>query len=311
MRVVIALGGNALSPPDAPDTAAAQQSAVNRAAGAVASIAAHHAVVVTHGNGPQVGLLALQATAFQPDDPVPFDVLGAESEGMIGYMLERALMPVLPGRRFATLLTQVEVSPADSAFASPKKPVGPVYDADKAARLAAEHRWVMGGAGERFRRLVPSPRPLRILELETIRMLVERNVVVVCAGGGGIPVVITTEGEIRGVDGVIDKDRSAALLAEGLAADFLLILTDVDAVHAGWGTSSARPIRRASTDRLRAMSFDPGSMGPKIDSACDFVERTGCNAAIGSLDRAADVLRGVAGTTIAAGKGELDFRASD
>lgn len=311
MRVVVALGGNALLPPDASDTATAQQGAVHRAAKAIAGIAAHHAVVVTHGNGPQVGLLALQATAFQPHDPDPLDVLGAESEGMIGYMLERALMPVLPGRRFATLLTQVEVNPADPAFANPTKPVGPNYDADKAARLAAEHHWVMGGAGERFRRLVPSPLPLRILEIETIRMLVERNVIVVCAGGGGIPVVLTTDGEIRGVDGVIDKDRSAALLAEGLAADFMLILTDVEAVYAGWGARSARPIRRATTDRLRAMSFAAGSMAPKVEAACDFVERTGCTAAIGSLDRAADVLRGVAGTTIAAGKGELDYRTQD
>ena len=308
MRVVVALGGNALLPPDGPEAAMAQQGAVQRAARAIAAIAAHHAVVVTHGNGPQVGLLALQATAFRPHDPDPLDVLGAESEGMIGYMLERALMAVLPGRRFATLLTQVEVNPADPAFARPTKPVGPVYDAEKAARLAAEHHWVMGGGGERFRRLVPSPHPLRILEIETIRMLVERNVVVVCAGGGGIPVLLTTEGEIRGVDAVIDTDRSAVLLAEGLAADFLLILTDVDAVHAGWGTKSARPIRRATTDRLRAMSFDPGSMGPKVEAACDFVERTGGTAAIGALDRAADVLRGVAGTAVVTGKGELDYR---
>jgi carbamate kinase len=308
MRVVVALGGAALLPPDAP---AARQSAVYRAARAIAEIAAHHAVVVLHGNGPQAGLLAFQATAFRPHDPASGDLSNADGDGTIGYLLERALMPVLPGRRVATLLTQVEVNPADPAFAKPAVPVGPAYDADKAARLAAEHHWTMGGADERFRRLVASPRPLRVLEIETIRMLIDRNVVVVCAGGGGIPVLLTTEGEIRGVDAVVDMDRSAALLAEGLAADFLLMLTDVDAVHAGWRTRSSRPIRRASTDRLRAMSFDPGSIGPKLEAACDFVERTGGTAAIGSLERAAEVLRGTNGTTIATGKGELDYRSRD
>lgn len=310
MRVVVALGGNALLPPDGPVAATVQQIPIQRAAAAIAAIAAHHAVVVTHGNGPQVGLLALQAMAFRPSAPDPLDILGAESEGMIGYMLERALMTALPGRRIATMLTQVEVSADDSAFATPNKPVGPTYDADKAARLAAEHQWTMGGENERFRRLVPSPRPLRIIEIETIRMLVERNVVVVCAGGGGIPVVLTTDGEIRGIDGVVDKDRSAALLAEGLSAEFLLILTDVDAVYAGWGTSRQRAIRRAHPDRLRTMPFDRGSMGPKVEAACDFVARTGGTAAIGALDRAADVMRGVSGTTIAPGQGELEYRES-
>lgn len=310
MRVVVALGGNALLPPDGPAAASVQQVPIQRAAAAIASIATHHGVVVTHGNGPQVGLLALQAIAFRPESPDPLDILGAESEGMIGYMLERALMTALPGRRIATMLTQVEVGTDDPAFAKPTKPVGPVYDADKAARLAAEHRWIMGGAGERFRRLVPSPRPLRIIELEVIRMLVERNVVVVCAGGGGIPIVLTASGEIRGVDGVVDKDRSAALLAEGLAAEFLLILTDVDAVYTGWGTARQRAIRRVSIDRLLAMSFDPGSMGPKIEAACEFVSRTGGTAAIGALDYAAEVMRGRSGTSIVPGHGEIEYRES-
>lgn len=308
MRVVIALGGNALLPPGGPAAASAQQEPVQRAAAAVASIAVHHSVVVTHGNGPQVGLLAMQATAFRSADPDPLDVLGAESEGMIGYLLERALMTVLPGRRVATLLTQVEVDPGDPAFATPTKPVGPWYDADKAARLAAEHGWIMGGGDDRFRRLVPSPVPKRILEIETIRLLADRNVVVVCAGGGGIPVAVGSDGAVRGVEAVIDKDRSAALLAESLAADFLLILTDVEAVMDGWGTAQARQIRRATPDRLKALSFDAGSMGPKVDAACTFVSRTGGTTAIGALDQAPDVLRGSAGTTVIPGQGILEFR---
>jgi carbamate kinase len=308
MRVIIALGGNALLPPDGPAAASAQQEPVRRAAAAVAAIAAHHSVVVTHGNGPQVGMLALQATAFRSFDPDPLDVLGAESEGMIGYLLERALMTVLPGRRVATLLTQVEVDPADPAFATPSKPVGPWYDADKAARLAAEHRWIMGGSGERFRRLVPSPVPQRILEIETIRLLVDRNVVVVCAGGGGIPVAVTPDGAVRGLEAVIDKDLSSALLAENLAADFLLILTDVEAEMDGWGTPSARAIRRASPDRLSALPFEAGTIGPKVQAACAFVARSGGAAAIGALDHAAEILRGGAGTTVTPGQGILEYR---
>jgi carbamate kinase len=266
---------------------------------ALANVAAHHDIVVTHGNGPQVGLLALQSEAYHGVRPYPLDVLDAESEGMIGYLLEEELRNVLPGREVATLLTQVVVDPADPAFAHPTKPIGPVYEASTAQRLAAERGWTVGLDGADWRRLVPAPAPRLIIELAAIRLLVEAGVLVICVGGGGIPVVQDRAGGLRGVEAVIDKDLASALLATQLGADRLLLLTDVPYVERDWRTPTARPIQRATPADLRALTFAAGSMGPKVEAACRFVEATGRVAAIGALTEADAVLRGAAGTQVA------------
>ena len=297
-RVVMALGGNALLRRGEPADAVTQRANVVRAVQAVAAVARRHEVVVTHGNGPQVGLLALQAEAYRDVAPYPLDILGAESEGMIGYLLEQELMNALPGRPVATLLTQVSVDAADPAFAEPSKPIGPVYDRPAGARLAAERGWTVAPDGDGVRRVVASPRPREILELAAIRLLLEAGVLVVCTGGGGIPVTLTAQGAVHGVEAVADKDRAAALLAEDLGADALLLLTDVPRVVAGWGTPEAVELERATPTQLRGESFAAGSMGPKVEAACRFAERTGGLAAIGSLDDAEAILAGRAGTRI-------------
>jgi len=300
MRIVVALGGNALlKRGEAPD-ASVQRRHVAVAADAIAALAREHTVIVTHGNGPQVGLLALQAETCRDVDPYPLDMLGAESEGLIGYMIEQELASRLPGRQIATLLTQVEVYPGDPAFGAPDKPIGPVYDQATAERVAKQRGWTIAPDGAHFRRVVASPRPRRILELPTIRLLVDANVVTICSGGGGIPVVIDDAGAIRGVEAVIDKDLSAALLAEGLGADRLLLLTDVPAVYRDW-PRSAEQIRSSPPALLQPRHFAPGSMRPKIEAACSFVIRTGGIAGIGALGDAAGLLAGHTGTTIAAG----------
>jgi carbamate kinase len=297
MKVVIALGGNALLRRGERPTAEAQQRNVELAADAIAEVARDHDVVVTHGNGPQVGLLALQAAAYADIPAYPLDVLGAESEGMIGYLLDQGLANRLPGRRVATLLTQVVVDPVDPAFGHPTKPIGPVYSAEEAPRLATERGWTIAPDGESWRRVVPSPEPCEIVELETIRLLVGVGVLVICSGGGGIPVVRAGDA-LHGVEAVIDKDLSAALLAERLGSDMLVMLTDVPAIMAGWGTPEATPIRAAITTELRSVRFAPGSMGPKVEAACRFVERTGGHAAIGALADAAAIVRGESGTVV-------------
>jgi carbamate kinase len=298
--VVAALGGNALLRRGEPMDAATQRANIVRAARAVAAVAQHHEVVITHGNGPQVGLLALQAEAYRDVAPYPLDVLGAESEGMIGYLLEQELMNALPGRPVATLLTQVSIDALDPAFARPSKPIGPVYDEPAGKLLAASRGWALAPDGEGVRRVVASPEPRAILELVGIRLLIEAGVLVVCAGGGGIPVTIAADGVIQGVEAVVDKDRAAALLAEQLDADALLLLTDVPRVVAGWGTADAVELHRTTPTQLRDLTFAAGSMGPKVEAACRFVERTGGRAAIGALDDADAILAGRAGTQIRA-----------
>jgi carbamate kinase len=296
---VVALGGNALLRRGEPAEASRQQANVRAAARSIAALHETHRLVVTHGNGPQVGLLALQAEAYDAVKPYPLDILGAETEGMIGYLLDQALLNELPaGSRVATLLTQTVVDPADPAFAVPSKPIGPVYAPGEGERLAAERGWTVRPDGPHVRRVVASPQPAGIVEIETIRLLLDAGVLVVCAGGGGIPVVFTPSG-LTGVEAVIDKDLSAALLAEKIGADFLLMLTDVAEVEAGWGTPAAHPIRHASPAELRGMDFAAGSMGPKVEAACRFVERTGGRAGIGRLDQAAAILRAEAGTIAA------------
>ena len=301
MLVVAALGGNALLLRGQPADAGRQRANVATAVRALVELAREHDVVVTHGNGPQVGLLALQGEAYHGVEPYPLDVLGAESEGMIGYLLDQELVNGLGGRQVATLLTQVIVDQDDPAFARPEKFIGPVYEREHAQRLAAERGWTIAADGGFWRRVVASPEPRAVVELQTIRMLVDAGVLVVCAGGGGIPVVVDDHGRLRGVEAVIDKDRAAALLATGLGADALLMLTDVSAVQLGFGTAGARELNDVSAAELRELPFAAGSMGPKVQAACRFAEETGGLAAIGSLTDAAAILRGERGTRVRAG----------
>ena len=296
--VVVALGGNALLRRGEPLDADVQRANVKVAAEAIAAIAREHRVVLTHGNGPQVGLLALQNEAYADVSPYPLDVLDAESEGMVGYLLEQELGRHLHRDRLATLLTQVIVDAHDPAFQEPSKFVGPVYDETTARRLAHARDWSIARDGDGWRRVVPSPEPRRIVELETIRILVEHDVVVTCVGGGGIPVVADGCGGLRGVEAVIDKDLAAALLANELHAHALVMLTDVDGVYEHWGHPDARLLRDESPARLRAMGLPAGSMGRKAEAACRFVDAGGAFAAIGSLDRAAAIARGEAGTVV-------------
>jgi len=297
-RLVVALGGNALLRRGEPLTAEIQQAHAGEAMAAVADLAADYDVVLTHGNGPQVGLLALQSSAYTEVPPYPLDVLGAESEGMIGYVLEQELRNRLPGRAAVTILTQVVVDPDDPAFSTPTKPIGPVYTEEQSRRAEEERGWAIARDGEHFRRVVASPQPLEIVELSAIRMLVDAGAIVVCTGGGGIPVTRNGAGTLRGVEAVIDKDLAAELLARGLDADYLLMLTDVTAVMRGWGTTDAAPIRRSTPSELRSLEFANGSMGPKVEAACRFVEATGGSAAIGALEDAVQIVAGQAGTTV-------------
>jgi carbamate kinase len=258
-------------------------------------------LVITHGNGPQVGLLALQGMAYRLDAMFPLDVLDAETEGMIGYLIEQELGNLLPqGHRCVTLLTQIEVARDDPAFAHPTKPIGPIYPKDEAQHLARQLGWHMLPDGDGQRRVVPSPRPRRILELSIIELLIEQRVIVICAGGGGIPVVRRADGSLIGVEAVIDKDLASALLSAELQADACLMLTDVDAVYRNWGEATARPIRRISAAALKQLEFASGSMAPKIAAACEFVERTSGMAGIGALQDATAILQGEAGTRITA-----------
>ncbi len=296
MLVVMALGGNALLRRGEPMDAAVQRANVKIAAEAIAEVSRDHRVVVTHGNGPQVGLLALQNEAYTEVTGYPLDVLGAETEGMVGYLIEQEVGRHLPRSRVATLLTQVVVDPDDPAFVHPTKFVGPVYDARDARFLAHERGWAVAPDGDAWRRVVASPQPKQIVELDTIRLLVEHDVTVICAGGGGIPVVPDGVHGLRGVEAVIDKDLAASLLATELGADALLLLTDVDAVYTGWGTSTQRPVRETTPADLRQLDLPAGSMGPKVEAVCRFVEAGGRLGAIGLLDQAAQMLQGQAGT---------------
>jgi carbamate kinase len=301
MLVVAALGGNALLRRGEALTAENQRQNVRIAAEALAPIALQHRLVVTHGNGPQVGLLALQGAAYDKVETYPFDVLGAETEGMIGYMIEQELGNLLPFERpFATLLTMIEVDPADPAFGDPTKFIGPVYDKADADRVAAEKGWTFKPDGDKWRRVVPSPQPRRVFELRPIKWLLERDTIVIAAGGGGTPTMYEQgkERHLIGVEAVIDKDFASELLARELEADLFVMLTDADAVCIDWGKPTQRAIRRASPEAMRAFTFPAGSMGPKVDAACRFAEATGKRAAIGALKDLAAIAAGAAGTTV-------------
>ncbi|UNG18351.1 carbamate kinase [Stutzerimonas zhaodongensis] len=299
MRIVIALGGNALLRRGEPLSADNQRENVRTACSQIARISPGNELVIAHGNGPQVGLLALQGAAYTDVPVYPLDVLGAETEGMIGYIIEQELGNLLPFEvPFATLLTQVEVDAADPAFTNPSKPIGPVYSREEAERLASEKGWHIAADGERFRRVVPSPRPKRIFEIRPIRWLLEKGSVVICAGGGGIPTVYDQNGHLQGVEAVIDKDLCSALLAEQLEADLLVIATDVDGVYLDWGTPQQRRINEAHPDQLELLGFAAGSMGPKVQAACEFARNTGKAAVIGSLADIEAIVQGRAGSRV-------------
>ena len=303
MRIVIALGGNALLKRGEPMTHDVQRANIRVAAQAIAPVAQQHQVVLAHGNGPQVGLLALQASAYKDVEAYPLDVLGAQTEGMIGYMIEQELGNLLPFEvPFATILTMVEVDPADPAFKNPTKFVGPVYEKAEADRLAAEKDWVVKQDGNKWRRVVPSPLPKRIFEIRPVKWLLEHHTIVICAGGGGIPTMYDPQKErwLTGIEAVIDKDLASELLAREVEADLYVIATDVNGVYLDWGKPEQRMIGRVTPDELRSYPFPAGSMGPKVAAAIQFVEMTGKRAAIGSLADIGAIVAGEAGTNVVA-----------
>lgn len=280
-------------------TAENQRANIRVAAERIAAVASGNQIVIAHGNGPQVGLLALQGAAYEEVAPYPLDVLGAETEAMIGYVIEQELGNLLPFEQsFATLLTMIEVDPNDPAFGNPTKPIGPIYSQAEAERLVAEKGWAVAPDGDHYRRVVPSPKPKRIFEIRPIRTLVDQGCIVICAGGGGIPTMYGEDGKLHGVEAVIDKDLAAALLAEELDADLLVIATDVDGVYTGWGTPEQAKLGAVTVSDVVEMKLPAGSMGPKVAAACQFAANTGNEAVIGSLADIDTIVEGGAGTRI-------------
>jgi carbamate kinase len=301
MRIVVALGGNALLKRGEPMTHDVQRLNIQVAARALAPVAQQHQLLLAHGNGPQVGLLALQASAYTAVEPYPLDVLGAQTEGMIGYMIEQELGNLLPFEvPFATILTMVEVDPDDPAFKNPTKFVGPVYEKDEADRLKGEKGWVFKQDGAKWRRVVPSPLPKRIFEIRPVKWLLEKGTIVICAGGGGIPTMYEPGKQrwLTGIEAVIDKDLASELLAREVDADLFVIATDVDGIYLDWGKPEQRRLTRVTPEELKSYQFPAGSMGPKVDAAVQFVEKTGKRAAIGSLKDIEKIVAGEAGTNV-------------
>jgi len=306
-RAVVALGGNALLRRGEPLEAATQAHAARDAARILGQASLSHQLVVTHGNGPQVGLLALMSDAYTDSEPYPLDVLGSETVGQIGYVLEMQLDNYVEDQDTIAVITRVVVDAHDPAFGSPSKFIGPVYGEAEAHAAAARHGWTVKPDGDRWRRVVPSPHPRRIVQLSAIRSLIDAGFLVVCAGGGGVPVVEDGEGRHRGVEAVIDKDLASSLLAVELGVERLVLATDVDAVFDGYGTAAERPIARATPAGLRRLDFPAGSMGPKVEAVCRFVEQTGGRAVIGRLGQALELLEGHAGTQVGPDGPELEY----
>ena len=299
MRIVIALGGNALLRRGEAMTAENQRNNIQIATKSLAPVVEQNELVISHGNGPQVGLLSLQSAAYKEVDEYPLDILGAQTQGMIGYMIEQELGNLLPiGVPIASILTMVEVDPEDPAFLNPTKPIGPIYSQKEAEKLRNEKNWEIKRDGKHWRRVVPSPIPHRIFELRPIHWLLEKGTVVICAGGGGIPTIYNKKGGLEGVEVVIDKDRASSLLAFELDADLLILATDTDGVYLDWGTESEKIIIKTTPDEIRNYEFDEGSMGPKVEAACSFVERSGQRAVIGSLKDIEGMVNGTTGTQI-------------
>lgn len=299
MRVVVALGGNALLRRGQVMNAENQRENIRRAAAELAAVHEHHQLVIAHGNGPQVGMLALMDAHYTAIEPYPLDVLGAETVGMIGYMIEQEMGNLIPFKdHIVTVLTQILVDPADPAFQNPTKPVGPVYDRREAEKMQREKGWSIAGDGEQFRKVVPSPLPQRIIEMNVIRLLVDNGIVVICAGGGGIPVAYDENRKLFGVEAVIDKDLASGLLAREVDADRFVMLTDVPNVFVNFGKENQRPITAASPQALQSMDFAAGSMGPKVFGACKFVNETGAQSVIGQLSDLRSIMAGTAGTLI-------------
>ncbi len=306
MLVVVALGGNALLQRGQPMTADMQRSNIRIAAQALAPVAKEHKLVLSHGNGPQVGLIALQQAAYKQVDPYPFDVLGAQTEGMIGYMLEQELGNLVPFEvPFATILTMIEVDPSDPAFQNPTKFIGPVYDEADAKQMEAAKGWTFKKDGDKWRRVVPSPMPQRIFEHRPIKWLLEKGTIVICAGGGGIPTMYDPDKErwLTGVEAVIDKDLASALLAQELEADLLVIATDTDGVYVNYKQPDQKRLGCTTVAELKSYldQFPAGSMGPKVQAAIKFVEATGQRAAIGTLADIEKIVAGNAGTIVEPG----------
>jgi carbamate kinase len=302
MRIVIALGGNALLRRSDPMTTEVQRRNIAIAAEAIAPLTAEHSIIIVHGNGPQVGLLSLQAEAYQGAEPYPLDVLDAGTQGMIGYLIQQELRSLLPQHQVATLLTMIVVDPDDPAFTNPTKFVGPVYTKEAGDALAAEKHWQFRPDGAAWRRVVPSPEPRSILEIEPISWLLERGAVVICAGGGGIPTMYPSSGPgaLVGVEAVIDKDLASGLLAEDMAADLFILATDVDGCYLGWGTPEQQLLHEVTPDELASRQFAAGSIGRKVKAAIRFTSKTGRRTAIGSLDDIAAIVAGKAGTNVIA-----------
>lgn len=310
MRIVVALGGNALLERGAPLTIANQRRNIALACQALAPIALTHELVISHGNGPQVGLLALQSAAYDEESSYPFDVLGAQTEGMVGYLIEQEIGNLLPfDKPVATVLTMTEVDPEDPAFADPSKFVGPIYSAEVAHKLGQANGWTMKPDGDHWRRVVPSPLPRRIFEVRPVEWLLNQGAVVICAGGGGIPTMYRPGTKtLVGVEAVVDKDRASAVLAAGLKADTLIIATDADAVYTGWGTPDQRAISSAHPEALAELSFPAGSMGPKVESAVQFALTTGREAVIGALSELTALLAGEGGTRVTTSAVGITYR---
>ena len=297
MRIVIALGGNALLRRGEEMTAENQRENIRIAAKVLAPIIEKHEVVISHGNGPQVGLLSLQSAAYKEVEEYPLDILGAQTQGMIGYMIEQELGNHLPVEiPIASILTMVEIDPEDPAFSNPTKPIGPIYDEKEARDLAKLKGWNIKQDGNYWRRVVPSPEPHRIFQLRPIHWLLEKGTVVICAGGGGIPTSYKENGKLEGVEVVIDKDRASSLLAFELEADLLIMATDTDGVYLDWGSDSEKIISKTTPEELSKYSSDKGSMGPKVEAACSFVEPSGQRAVIGSLKDIEKMVSGISGT---------------
>ncbi|MTI03671.1 carbamate kinase [Roseibium sp. RKSG952] len=309
-RVVVALGGNALLKRGEEMTSDNQRKNAKIAAEALAPLCEAHEAVITHGNGPQVGMLALQEIMYTDVEEYPLDVLVGETMGMIGYMIEQELGNILPfEHHIATLLTMIEVDPDDPAFDNPTKFIGQVYAEEEAKKEAAEKEWTVKPDGEYWRRVVPSPRPKRIFQVEPIRWILEKGATVIAAGGGGIPTMYEkgADRKLVGVEAVIDKDFASCLLAQNLGADFFVIATDAEAVFLNWGEPDQKGIRSITPDALDEYEFPAGSMGPKVQAAQDFVRSSGGRAIICALADVPAAVRGEKGTTISLNAGQTQF----